>query len=236
MTASLFTLPLNLTLEEVYPYLGIKNAPLSPELTELINHYLNIVRQTANPRAIRKTYRITDISPTQITLLDSPLVLEGFGTALHFSSCSSITLVAATIGAPIDTLLADLGQRLPTHALICDGIASAAVEHLVDQLDAVISQVIRRQGYFPTARFSPGYGDWPLVWQKAFLDSLEAERIDLSLSSHFLLQPIKSVTAAIGWSNVPHAREYGASLTTAPCHGTSSCADCPLAKSCAFSK
>ena len=236
MTASFFTLPLNLTLEEVYPYLGIKDAPLSGELSKLIDHYLNIVRQTANPRAIRKTYKVNNISHDQITLIDSLLVLAGSGTARHFSSCSSVTLVAASIGAPIDALLADLGQRLPTHALICDGIASAAVEHLVEQADSIISQGIRRQGCFPTARFSPGYGDWPLVWQKAFLDSLEAEKIELSLTSHFLLQPVKSVTAAIGWSNIPLPREYGTPKTIPPCHGTSSCAKCPLADSCAFRK
>jgi len=236
MVASLYTLPLNLTLEEVYPYLGIKNAPLSTELSKLINHYLNIVRQTARPRAIRETYSVKSISPDQITLHKSPLVLDGVGTTLHFSSCSSVTLLAATIGAPIDALLADLGHRQPAHALICDGIASAAVEHLVDQLDVVISQEIRHRGYFPTARFSPGYGDWSLVWQRAILDSLEAERIELSLTSHFLLQPVKSVTTAIGWSNVPLAREYGTPQTTPPCHTTSSCAECPLAESCSFSK
>jgi len=237
MTASLFSLPLNLTPEEAYPYLGISKNPISLELSGLINHYLLLVRQTASPAAVHQTYDVhSSPAETEICLDGAPLVLEGPATIRHFSTSSRVTLIAATLGPSVDGLLSDLGKRLPSHALICDGIASAAAEHLVEQLDLLVSREIRRKGFFPTARYSPGYGDWPLMRQRDFLDSVEANKIGLTLSPHFLLQPVKSVTAAIGWSTVPLAREYETCTQEAPCHGASSCVNCPLSGSCAFSK
>ena len=50
-----------------------------------------------------------------------------------------------------------------------------------------------------TFRYSPGYGDLPLDIQSDFLKSINAEKlIGLTVSSHNLLMPRKSVTAVIG--------------------------------------
>ncbi|QNB45058.1 hypothetical protein BR63_01195 [Thermanaerosceptrum fracticalcis] len=229
----LVQLPLNLSPEEIFPFLGITSgARLAPELMNLIQHYLQSIKELAKPQGLWQTYAVKDISPERITLETSPLVIEGMKTVPHFDTSVKVSLLAVTLGSTIDHLLEELGQREPTHALILDGVASAAVEEMAEQLDQHISREIRRQGYFPTARFSPGYGDWPLSWQKAFLESIDAWKINLGVTPHCLLQPVKSITAAIGWSRFPVERNYELPAKKKPCQGTLSCQNCPLSAVC----
>ncbi|MBZ4653744.1 MAG: Vitamin dependent methionine synthase activation region [Peptococcaceae bacterium] len=230
---NLVQLPLNLSPEEVFPFLGITSGTrLAPELMNLIQHYLQSIKELAKPQGLWQTYGVKDISPERITLEASPLVIAGKKTVPHFDTSVKVSLLAVTLGSRIDNLLAELGRERTAHALILDGVASAAVEGLAEQLDQHISREIRRQGYFPTARFSPGYGDWPLSWQKAFLESIDAKKIELSVTPHFLLQPVKSITAAIGWSHIPVERNYELPARKKPCQGTLSCQNCPLSSVC----
>ncbi|MCQ4978438.1 hypothetical protein NE583_10685, partial [Veillonella parvula] len=39
------------------------------------------------------------------------------------------------------------------------------VEQVADQVNEVINTIANKQGYKPTWRFSPGYGNWPLEIQ-----------------------------------------------------------------------
>ncbi len=230
---NLVQLPLNLAIKEIFPFLGItSDTRLAPELLDLLEQYLGVVKELSKPQGLWQTYVVKTISPERITLETSPLVIEGKKTVLHFVTSAKVSLLAVTLGGRIDNLLAELGQKHPAHALILDGAASAAVETLAEQLDQHISREIRRQGYFPTARFSPGYGDWPLSWQKAFLESIDAKRIELGVTSHCLLNPVKSITAAIGWSRIPVERNYELPARKRPCQGTLSCQHCPLAPVC----
>ena len=77
-------------------------------------------------------------------------------------------------------------------------VAAAMIE---DWMDA-IEDDIRRElapGEELVARYSPGYGDFPLAAQSALVALLDAPRkAGVSLTSSLLLVPSKSVTAVIG--------------------------------------
>jgi hypothetical protein len=233
---NLFKIPLTLTYQEVLPFLGMNKEP-SPQEKELIEHYLIEIKQKAQPIGVWKTFPVKSWDPKKIILEGSPLLLEGNNTAQHFKTCNQITLLATTLGPKIDHLLANLSPQNPAHALIADGVASTAIESFTEQLDRYLSTQIRRKGYFPTARFSPGYGDWPLNWQKEFLISLDSKKIGLATTPYFLLQPCKSVTAALGWSNIPLERSYASPSSPKkhakkPCRSAHTCRYCKLASSC----
>jgi cobalamin-dependent methionine synthase I len=50
-----------------------------------------------------------------------------------------------------------------------------------------------------TPRFSPGYGDFPLSYQRVLIDLLDAPRVlGVSVTPSDLLVPVKSVTAVVG--------------------------------------
>ncbi len=234
---NLFKIPLTVTEHEVLPFLGI-NKTGSPQEQELINYYIKEIRKKAQPVGVWQAFAVEHHDSTKITLENSPLVLEGTITSAHFKTCKKITLLAATLGQEVDAFLAQLSEDNPAHALVFDGVASAAAEYFTEQLDNYLSGEIKRKGFFPTARFSPGYGDWPLHWQKAFLSSIEADRIGLTITSYFLLQPVKSVTAALGWSKVPVKRGYASESPTKtspaqkPCRSSQTCPYCNFRSSC----
>ena len=228
MAAHRLALPLNLTAEETYPYVGVRPDGLSPQVMQMITHFVGKVIRLAEPRGVWNTFSVDQAARGRISLLGTSLLIEGPTTAAHFASCDKITLFAVTIGPQVDAVLEELSREDPTRALILDGIASAAVEHGAEQLDALISGEIRHHGYFPTARFSPGYGDWPLSWQRSFLDAVEAGKINLTCTSHYLLRPVKSVTAALGWSRIPVERSYSLPERKKACQGPAACKSCPL--------
>lgn len=234
---NLFKIPLTVTYHEVLPFLGI-NKEASPQEQELIKYYLIEIRKKACPVGLWETFPVERCEPTKIILKNSPLILEGAITSAHFKTCNYITLLATTLGAEVDTYLEHLSQYNPAHALIFNGVASASVESFTEQLDRYLSREINHKGFFPTARFSPGYGDWPLYWQKVFLTSIASEKIGLTITPHFLLQPVKSVTAALGWSNIPVERSYAsespaqASPSKKPCCSSQTCPYCNFSSSC----
>lgn len=225
-------LPLRLDPEEIYPYLGIVRSDPSDLIRELIDMYLKKIRHLAKPQGIWETWNVRAVSSKIIQLEGAPLMIEGPLTTAHFAGCPRISLLAATLGPGVVSFLEELSSSKPGHALIFDAVASAAAENLTEQLDSLIGREIRRSGYYPTARFSPGYGDWPLTWQQSLLDSLGADRIQLSANPYSLLIPVKSVTAAIGWSNFPVERNYDPPSPRKPCQGTLKCRHCPLAPHC----
>ena len=62
----------------------------------------------------------------------------------------------------------------------------------------------RFPGLYLTDRFSPGYGDLPLSLQPGLCAVLDAERrVGIHVTSSFLMNPGKSVTAVIGLADKP---------------------------------
>jgi len=237
---NLFKIPLNLTYQEVLPFLGMNKEP-APQEKELIEHFLIKIKQLAQPIGAWETFAVKTRESERICLEASPLQLVGVSTCEHFKTCEHITLIAATLGAEIDQLLSRLNSENPAHALVADAVASTSIEFFTEQLDLYLSAQIRHKGYFPTARFSPGYGEWPLNWQKEFLSSVKSEKIGLTTTAYFHLEPSKSVTAALGWSRIPVKRDYDSPPATManptkkfckPCRSDQTCRYCQLASSC----
>lgn len=230
----IINLPLIMSKEEIYPFLNLRPAPdvLPANIDKLIDTYMRDVTYLAKPRGIIRVCSIRRITPDSVILDDASLVIEGPRTTAHFITCEKVTLLAVTLGSGIDGRLSKLQQTAgAADAFIFNGIASAAVEHITEMLDAIAVRDIRRGSYYPTARFSPGYGDWSLEHQQQFIDSINGAKLGLTVTPHHLLQPVKSVTAVIGWSRVPVERSYDHPREK-PCQGILTCRDCPLKEKC----
>ncbi len=232
MTVKYLNLPLSLQVEEICPFLGLTVEALQPDLEELLKQAVRKVSQLAQPKGAYAHFAVKQINSDKITLSDTNLQIEGSQTLPHFVSCQRVTLLAVTLGKEITNVLEELSQTKISQAVLLDATASAAAENLAEQLDALITGEIRRKGFYPTARFSPGYSDWNLSWQKELLESLDGEKIGLGLTPYNLLEPIKSITAAIGWSSEPVTRNYELPNRLKPCQGTESCPHCPLSATC----
>ena len=89
-----------------------------------------------------------------------------------------------------------LEQKEIFQAFVLDSVGSVAVEELITN---ICNDVKEKYGHI-TTRFSPGYGDWPLINQYDLLQWVGAEKIGVSLSSTFQMMPRKSVSAIVGYN------------------------------------
>lgn len=115
----------------------------------------------------------------------------------NLTGCKKIILFSATIGYGIDSLIMKYTSVSPIKALMFQAIGTERVEQLCDKLCAYL------KGEFGNIlpRFSPGYGDFSLEYQKDIFRLLDCyKNIGLSLNDSLLMSPSKSVTAIVGVS------------------------------------
>jgi len=151
------------------------------------------------------------ITPRQVVAL-SPVTLIGDGVALNpgfsiasaairdlLAGCAEAAGFAVTIGKNLEEKRSAYGTAGEhTRALILDAIGSVITEELAERTHRQIAADAAQRSLAATRRFSPGYGDWRLEGQKAFLVWLGASRIGIKLNPASLMFPEKSVTALLG--------------------------------------
>lgn len=114
----------------------------------------------------------------------------------HLMGCGSVVVLAATIGLAFDRLIARYSARIPSRAVMLDAVGIERVEALCDTF---CQDIEGQTGKEITARFSPGYGDLPLTFQREIFRALDVpRRIGISLNESLLMSPSKSVTAIVG--------------------------------------
>ena len=114
--------------------------------------------------------------------------------AKNLGGCRSAFVFAATTGTGIDRLIMKYQKIEPSKAVVIDALSSAAVEGLCNLLNGEL-----KQGRKTVPRYSPGYGDVSLEYQKDILSFLDAQRkIGITLCESLFMTPVKSVTAIIG--------------------------------------
>lgn len=117
----------------------------------------------------------------------------------NLENCSQVVIFAATVGIEIDRIIAKYGRISPSKALVMQAIGAERIEALCD---AFCKDLANKKGMNMCPRFSPGYGDLPLVVQKDIFDILDcSKRIGLTLNDSLLMSPSKSVTAFVGFSD-----------------------------------
>ncbi len=110
----------------------------------------------------------------------------------------SYILFGATIGIELDRLISKYSRISPSKALMFQAIGTERIEALCD----VFCADMKKDYGNITARFSPGYGDFPLEIQKEIFAVLDPYRkIGLTLNESLVMSPSKSVTAIVGISD-----------------------------------
>ena len=136
---------------------------------------------------------------THTLLCDDPFTIEGEQIRHHLGDAEAAIIMAVTVGSAVDDEIDKLfiGKEY-TKGLLMDAAATTATEMIADQLNHYIDELVAKRGFKTTWRYSPGYGDWPLLQQTALVKAIRAEQIGISLTSSSMLMPRKSVTAIIG--------------------------------------
>lgn len=209
---------------EALGYLGYAGQPLDDQLQQRFDAAVEACERDLVPRSIWASFRIDQatLQDTAVVLHGSSLVLEGRSIAQHLEGAVEAVLLACTLGAKSEQELRRRTALSPADALMYSAAASALVEAAANEAEAAIVAEAATRGLRANFRYSPGYGDFPLTVQPAFLAALDAtRRIGLTATETNLLVPAKSITAVIGLfdGEPPHG-------------GRSSCDACQLRASC----
>ncbi len=101
-------------------------------------------------------------------------------------------IFCATVGMNIDRLIARYSRSAPSRSLFFQAIGAERIEALCDLFESELAV-----GH--THRFSPGYGDLDLEFQRDIFRALDCpKKIGVSLNGSLLMSPSKSVSAIIG--------------------------------------
>ncbi|MEL7604302.1 MAG: hypothetical protein AAGU77_14185 [Bacillota bacterium] len=94
-----------------------------------------------------------------------------------------------------EAIRADEGLK----AIVFDAYASECVDGALDVIMERKNAGLKRTGQHLTKhRFSAGYGDLDIRWQKVFYGMLSMETLGVHINDQFLLSPEKSVIAVAG--------------------------------------
>lgn len=169
--------------KEILRYAGGGNDEVRAVLAECL-------REAAG-KFIYKVCRITvPVTVQSETVHMGQLSVPSSDLAKNLSGCENAVIFAATVGFFTDRAVAKYGVVSPLKALLFQAIGAERIEALCD---AVNSE------YRGKPRFSPGYGDLPLSFQRDIFSLLQCEKhIGLTLNDNLIMSPSKSVTAIIG--------------------------------------
>lgn len=123
------------------------------------------------------------------------------GLAKNLRGCTQSVVFAATVGISFDRLITRYGSISPLKSLAFQAIGAERIEALCDAFCGFLKNKFAPEQKFTRPRFSPGYGDFSIEYQREFFKVLDCGRkIGLFLNDSMLMSPSKSVTAVVGVS------------------------------------
>lgn len=198
---------LKLNRAEALRYAGCDEPSLEGEVRARFDTLSQICEQTLSPSCVYsffivdkdKTKSLTDKGCPGVALVGTSLVLVGQDIAAHLAGAEEVALMACTLGPSSEREMRKYTALSQLDALLYGASASALIEAAADATEEAIVLQASARSLYSNMRYSPGYGDFPLSIQPAFLEALDAtKRIGLVATDKYLLVPAKSVTAVIG--------------------------------------
>ena len=162
-----------------------------------------------------------------LTLGNGSMSIASCYVCKGLAQCSRATVMALTIGPWLpDEARRSAQEGSLYRGTVADYLGSHGVELFADAFCQYLQQQNLSKGLYATLRYSAGYGDWALSAQPdvfAFLDQCGNQ---IQLSDNYLMEPVKSITAIIGWSDQWQKPEYPRGEHNAFCNGGHNCAAC----------
>ena len=143
----------------------------------------------------RVCYRVLPVTVEGASVTFPFASVDSRSLARHLEGCEEAVVFGATVGLELDRLLFRAAHTSPAKAVCLQAVGAERVEALCDRFE----DEMRSEYGAVRSRFSPGYGDLPLAFQKELFRVLDCSRtIGLTLNDSMLMSPSKSVTAVIG--------------------------------------
>lgn len=180
----------NINKREILRYMGVRDT--TEELESVVNSCLNECISSIKYKLCFCTINhiIKDV------FIDFGFTItQSKALADHLKKCDKCILFAATLGIGLDRLIAKYSRISPAKALCFQAIGAERIEALCD----IFEHEIEKEYGQLCPRFSPGYADFDLSFQRELFRLLDCQgKIGLTLNSSLIMSPSKSVTGVIG--------------------------------------
>ncbi len=183
---------------EAVRYLGYGGHAIDERTLQLVQDSFEELNAYVDARFV---YRIFEISKAdEHGLVIGNLEIASKDLAKNLKGCKQAVFFGTTLGAGVDMLMKRHSVSDMAKTAVIQACAAAMLEEYCDKIEKQIATEYGSKVYL-RPRFSPGYGDFSIFYQKDLLDILEAsKKIGLTMTDGYMLTPTKSVTAVIGLS------------------------------------
>ena len=179
---------------EILRYMGCQDS--TTEIDALISRSLSLCEGKLSYRVCFAEYDVA-VEDSQCELGFASIDSRDLAKCL--SNCKSIILFGATVGLELDRLILRYCKTEPSLAVCLQAIGAERIEALCDIFSDELNAEYSTCGKSLRPRFSAGYGDLPLEFQREIFAALGCDkRIGLTLNDSLIMSPTKSVTAIIG--------------------------------------
>ncbi|MBC8384574.1 MAG: hypothetical protein H8E57_03535 [Candidatus Cloacimonetes bacterium] len=175
-------------------YLSNQNVP--EKIQNLYDDSLKIFRETSSPVGI-----ISDISKEEFTEIFTGEGNNSDETPIQniYQKAENLSLFAVTLGKQVSDKIRELFRENDFalgHLLDC--IASLSADNAVRKLEELTTESTEKhREEIETLAYSPGYCGWHISGQKKLFESLQPEKIGITLNGSFLMIPLKSVSGVL---------------------------------------
>lgn len=183
---------------EIHRYLGYQKIQPDERVQEIVDACKQKVIQQST---LRKSVKLFDLNIEEDVIHIETMDIHSKNLLHNLEGCEKVILMGVTIGPAIDQLIRRAEITNMLEAAIYQAIGAAYVEAWADVVNTEIKESMKNRGYYCRPRFSPGYGDFDLSFQKDFSQLLDlSHTTGIKLTDTLLMTPSKSVTALIGCS------------------------------------
>lgn len=180
----------------------LKDLP-EQNIARYIKNAIDVGYSLIDAQAVYRTFRLVKEEGLPPGVEGAPGLFFGKKIAALLEECDYVSLMCTTIGPALPRRVEETIKKEATDAFYLEHVGGWMADYLADRVEERIVQECAKNGYTVTMRYSPGYGDWTLDAQPLLLKLLESERIGVTLSETFIMEPRKSVSAALGWLPKP---------------------------------
>lgn len=194
-------MPLKIEKAKIMQRLGyIKSKTLiGPHLNEIVESLIIEGFSYCRTLGIYQICEIKKAGNDNIKINDS-FVLKSKSLYKLLSDSESIVFMMSTVGSAVMKIIQEsMHEGNNVKAVVFDAVASETADSGLDYIMKLINTLIRPLSFKLTKyRYSPGYGDLSLQYQKNIYDYLKIENYDISITSKYMLIPEKTVLAIAG--------------------------------------
>lgn len=186
---------------EILTLQGIpESIQVNPRVIKILKDALDLLSELASPISIFSDISIDNFRKifleTNITSKENPVIEDIYHKAKRLS------LFAFTLGNAVSKKISKLFS-IKDFALasMLDSAASAAADKGSEYGENFLKERLNSESVKTDDNsvllYSPGYCGWDIKAQKPLFNQLSPEKIGISLNSHFLMTPIKSITGIL---------------------------------------